>query len=449
MTATTGEVLNGYKFVGSGTDDVQTGALQLTGNAVVNHVTSGTTFYTTNVNQKLTGTMTVNNITAFSVTLSSGRIVTAKWTNPIQTLGKPYSGVYIRYQTGSYPTLTTGTQIYKGLGNNSGSGAQSQVTLTLPNLSTTYYFICYSYCLTSNGELLGTQLRATVNTGSVQTITITSSRNYTIPSGYNTMDVFCVGGGGAGKHGRYSGGTTSGYYYYPGGGGGGGYTSSVGNIAISAGQVLVCSIGMGGAAQTTDTNAKASSGGISSVSMNGTVLCSALGGEGGGSGSLSGARDGGNGGSGGGRGAVGGRRELGNTELPETKAGNGGSNGSNGYKGTGGYFIYSGNAQYPGTGQGTTTRPFNESTGTLYSAGGGGGIGLNSVAPGDGGVLGGGRGGSFTYDSGTSSNPIPGGNASANTGSGGGGGTGNPTPIIWASGAGGAGGSGIILIRLK
>lgn len=50
LTATTGEVLNGYKFVGSGTDDVQTGALQLTGNAVVNHVTSGTTFYTTNVN---------------------------------------------------------------------------------------------------------------------------------------------------------------------------------------------------------------------------------------------------------------------------------------------------------------------------------------------------------------------------------------------------------------
>ena len=76
-----------------------------------------------------------------------------------------------------------------------------------------YYFIVYSYCVTSNGEILGTQLKATVNTGSSQIITIKATSNYTIPAGYSKIDVFCVGGGGGG-FGR-SGGS-------PGGGGAGG-----------------------------------------------------------------------------------------------------------------------------------------------------------------------------------------------------------------------------------
>lgn len=77
-----------------------------------------------------------------------------------------------------------------------------------------YYFIVYSYCVTSNGEILGTQLKATVNTGSSQIITIKATSNYTIPAGYSKIDVFCVGGGGGGGFGR-SGGS-------PGGGGAGG-----------------------------------------------------------------------------------------------------------------------------------------------------------------------------------------------------------------------------------
>ena len=429
LTATTGEVLNGYKFVGSGTDDVQTGALQLTGNAVVNHVTSGTTFYTTNVNQKLTGTMTVNNITAFSVTLSSGRIVTAKWTNPTQTLGKPYSGVYIRYQTGSYPTPTTGTQIYKGLGNNSGSGAQSQVTLTLPSLGTTYYFICYSYCITSNGELLGTQLRTTVNTGSIQTVTITSSRNYTIPSGYTSVDIFCVGGGGGGGRGQDGTSTTAGY---GGGGGGGGYTKTVKNVAVSTGQVLSCVIGDGGYANSASG---IRNGGTSSVSRSGTVLCSA---DGGVSPTYKG-YTGQKGGSGGGEGGAN------NSSYFHFSGGIGGSDGSEGganNKTTGG-----------GAGQGTTTRAFGESSGALYSGGGGGGgggaWGSGSVYNGGvGGNRGGGTGGTGSSGSGGSSGAA----GSANTGGGGGGGGGGSRTSSSggrAEGMGGLGGTGVILIRLK
>lgn len=73
LTATPGEVLSGYKFVGASTDDVQMGTLQLTGNATTNHVLSGTTFYTNNPKNKLTGTMTVNSIFSFKAQVVSGR----------------------------------------------------------------------------------------------------------------------------------------------------------------------------------------------------------------------------------------------------------------------------------------------------------------------------------------------------------------------------------------
>lgn len=119
-------------------------------------------------------------------------------------VGRPYSGVYIRYQTGSYPSTNSGTQAYKGVGSSQNPSAVSQVNLSLPALDTTYYFIIYSYCVTSNGELLGAQLKATVRTGAIQTITIKSTSNYTIPAGYSSIDIFCVGGGGGGGGSRSS-----------------------------------------------------------------------------------------------------------------------------------------------------------------------------------------------------------------------------------------------------
>ena len=46
LTANSSVVMDGYKFVGASTDDVETSFLQLIGDAVKNHVTKGTTFYT-------------------------------------------------------------------------------------------------------------------------------------------------------------------------------------------------------------------------------------------------------------------------------------------------------------------------------------------------------------------------------------------------------------------
>lgn len=223
LNATPEDVMKGFKFVGLLQDDIEVGTLELTGNALVNHVSKGKTFYTTNPKEIVTGIMEVNNISNFSLSLVSGRNIIAKWTNPQIQTGRPYSGVYIKYQTGSYPTPTTGTQAYKGVGNISSAGAVSH-NLSLPSLNTTYYFIIYSYCATSNGELLGNQLRATINTGSTQIVTITSSQNYTIPLGYNLIDVFCVGGGGNGGQGGglYTNDGHDYWIFYDGGAAGGG-----------------------------------------------------------------------------------------------------------------------------------------------------------------------------------------------------------------------------------
>lgn len=397
LTATPGEVLSGYKFVGASTDDVQVGTLQLTGNAATNHVLSGTTFYTNNPKNKLTGYMAINNIRGFSVSLISGRNVTVQWTNPVQTAGYPYSGVYVKYQTGSYPTPSTGTQAYKGVGSSGASGAVSQINLTMPSLGTTYYFICYSYCITSNGELIGLPWQTTVNTGSSQIITINATQNYTIPAGYNSVDLFCVGGGGSGSW-------MNSKYTYGGGGGGGGYTKTVKNVAVSAGQVLYCVVGNGG-------SGTGASGAASTVFRNGVVLCSADGGKS----DTSITYDGGSGGSGGG----GGGQRDGN--IPGQW---GGSNGAGG-----GSVRVSGSG---GRGQGFTTTAFRENWGTVYS-GGGGGAGANTGSGGGGNAGGGGGGGAYGG----------GGWGSANTGGGGGG-------QYWPNGTnGGNGGSGVILIRIK
>lgn len=230
--------MDGYKFVGASTDDVETGSLQLTGDAVKNHVTKGTTFYTVDPKNSLTGTLEPGNVSNLILSVSSGRNITVQWTNPIEELGRPYSGVYIRYQTGSYPTPDTGIEGYKGVGTSQESGGISTTALSLPSLDTMYYFIVYSYCVTSNGEILGTQLKATVNTGSSQIITIKATSNYTIPAGYSKIDVFCVGGGGGSEYGDSS--------YYANGGGGAGYTKTVNNITVAEKDVLSITIGGGG-----------------------------------------------------------------------------------------------------------------------------------------------------------------------------------------------------------
>ena len=377
--------------------------------ATLDHVLAGETAVTSDSNDDPgVGRMKVNSLLSFNVAAYSGRRVLAKWQNPAAAPGKPYSGVYIRYSTSGYPGKAGGVQIYKGAGNNTASGAWSQQYLDMPNLNETYYFSIYPYVTCSAGELTGEVINAIVRTAGSSIATITNTKNYTIPEGYTMADIFCVGGGGAGGNGyRY----TSNAYQQAGGGGGGGYTATVYNIGVAAGQVLNCVVGAGGAPNGS-LSGNGGTGGTTSVSRSGTVLCTANGGHGGEN------ANGGNGGIGGSGGGSGGYNDL--DTRPVIRAGENGFSDGSGW------------SNRPG--QGRTTRAFGEAGNTLYAGGGGGG-GVTHGGPGAGGAGGGGAG---SYDTGS-----PG---SANTGGGGGGGGGD---LYGTAEWGGTGGSGVILIRLK
>ena len=178
----------------------------------------------------------------------------------------------------------------------------------------------------------------------------------------NGIDVFLVGGGGNGE-------TIRGAR-----GGGGGYTKTVKGVSIAIATPYTVTIG-------------ASSGTSSAFGVSANGASGADGGSGGGGGGSS-----------------------------SGTSGNGGSNGGNGT---------AGNVSNGGTGQGTTTREFGESTGKLYS-GGGGGSAAYAGAAGDSTA---GAGANF---GGAAKNGV------ANTGGGGGGAY---------DGTAGRGGSGIAIIR--
>lgn len=378
------------------------------------------------------GRMTVNSLLSFSVAAYSGRRVLAKWGNPKAAIGKPYSGVYIRYSTSGYPGKTGGTQIYKGAGSNTASQGQSQAYLDLPALNTTYYLSCTPYVTTNQGDLLGDTLNATVKTQAVINKTFTATGSYTIPAGYSRMDIFCVGGGGGGG----GGGTAmSSYHGDAGGGGGGGYTKTVTGIAVSAGQSLAVVVGAGGGGGERGSTSSGAggytgySGGTSSVTRSGTAMCSASGGVGG-QNIYAGA-----GGSGGGSGSSGGNADS-------YDGGNGGTNGGNG------------TSSWAGKGQGTTTRAWGSASGTQYSGGGGGGGTGGRTTGGAGGDRGGGRGGDGMRAISSSSEgtewygPTAGTAGSANTGGGGGGGGGGCRGGARRGANGANGGSGIVLIKI-
>lgn len=139
-----------------------------------------------------------------------------------------------------------------------------------------------------------------------------------------TIDAFLVGGGGGGVR------QTSRNYYC---GGAGGYTTTRLSIVLSANTEYPIEVGAGGPGLSTTSNTdSATSGGTSS-----------------GFGASASGGNGAQGASGGSGGSGGGGRLSGSI---------GGSDGSDG------------SGTYPGTGQGTTTREFGESTGSLYSTGG-------------------------------------------------------------------------------
>ena len=211
------------------------------------------------------------------------------------------------------------------------------------------------------------------------------------------VDLFLVGGGAGGAYGS-TGSSTTGCY---GRGGCGGYTKTIKNKTFAINSDILVTIGAGGVINK----------GSGGASIFGSSAYQADGGT----------YDQGGSGGGNGRGAAGSDGADGNPNTTESG------------------FDYI-QARTYGKGQGTTTREFGESTGDLYSGGGGG---CNSGAPGAGG---GGAGGTRSDNGNKRSGD--GTSGTANTG-GGGGASGYHTYGSGSVGTPGTGGSGIIIIRNK
>lgn len=231
-------------------------------------------------------------------------------------------------------------------------------------------------------------------------------------------DLFLVGGGGGGTR------SGSGSYLYN-GGGGGGYTKTVSNVLLRKGTYDI-TIGAGG---TGATGSNATDGGTTSITGFDGLFDSIGGGKHGDWSSKNGVAGGcGSGGA------------CFVSTAKQYSGGNGGSDGSNGSSTIAGYIG--------GTGQGTTTREFGESTGKLYAGGGGGGGAYDSgynADPGYGGV-GGGGGGRTMYASGQSKyGEVDG---TPNSGGGGGGGFYDNRGDSYGTYTPGNGGSGIICMRV-
>ena len=204
--------------------------------------------------------------------------------------------------------------------------------------------------------------------------TFTSSTSISFSSRVSDYDVFCVGGGGSGCAcvGMC---TDSAEANLAATGGAGGKTNTVKNVT-NDGNIIQIVIGSGGAAVTSSHRTATGSsamhgeqgnpGGETYVQVGQTKICSAAGGEGGKGDSSSNfvpaQAEGANGGSGSGA-------AIQNTPY------SGGQNGGNG----------GGPTDYFGQGQGTTTRPFGESSGIIYSPAGASCVG--NISNGDSGFV--------------------------------------------------------------
>lgn len=258
------------------------------------------------------------------------------------------------------------------------------------------------------------------------------------PSKDVVVDIFAVGGGGGGSGGVY----TKYQTIYTSAGGGGGHTKTVTSQSLTAGTAYTITVGSGGTGGANNGGA-AKDGSASSFA----TLCTANGG--GGAKTKSGDyMKGGNGGSGG-AGAMNYKTGTEGTDYVIDSTGY-----SGGYDGSDGKGV-----RLNGTGQGTTTREFGESSGELYAGGGGNGAVMKyensewriAAMVTLGGEGGGGSGRILYIHNGVPSYSEA--NGWTSTGGGGGGGltsNGNADSSFTtaaASAVGGAGGSGIVIIR--
>ena len=242
-----------------------------------------------------------------------------------------------------------------------------------------------------------------------QQVIFTSSQTFTIDSKWKSMDIFIVNGGNGGDYGTS---TSANNGTRGGNGGGAGYTLTSKDIDVSITKDISVSIGNGGR-RGEYSGYDATVGSTTSITIGSNRYSPQ---------NQSTTRQ--NGGSGAG---------VGDTAASAIQPGNGGSNGGNGTNVRGG-------SRVGGTGQGTTTRAFEESSETLYAGAGGAGyiMTLNGTVN-NGGVGGPGGGGNGGYN---------GSNGSDNSGGGGGAGGGVAGAGSTEYNRGGAGGSGIAIIRL-
>lgn len=352
----------------------------------------------------------LNAPSSFAIGMYSSNVLAPFWDRP----NGNWTGCDVRWGT-SFPTSRSqGTS----LGTTAGESIVITNTSTVNGIKhsgltkdTTYYYSIFSYITINKVNYWATTYRSASGTARYyigNDVTITSTGAWVVPSGWRTAKAFVVGGGGGGSAGN-------------GGGGGGGFTKTSGNFNVVPGSSYWATIGAGG-------SANGGNGGTSSLGS--IANASASGGAGGKDGTSS---CGGNGGSGGGASAI-----YRDDHTYDCKGTAGGSNGS-GASDTSYYRPSIWVTFKGGTGQGSTTRAFGESNGTLFAGGGGGGGRGSTNAGMSGGAGGSGGGGAGAGLNGTGSN------ASANTGGGGGGG-------YYNTGAeskhnGGAGAAGIIIVR--
>lgn len=204
LTVTPEKVLAGEIFGGAGSDEPQT------------------------------GTMDVQSILSFSAAPYSSKEIMFTWQNP--TKGA-FSGVIIIGKEGSYPeNINDGTRYYKGYGDNPSANGVSSMVVDGFSGGVTYYFRAFSYALRNGAEWIsGKTYTATASTKKGQQA-FTSSGMFTVPDGVRFIDVFLVGGGSGG----------SGVYSGRCGGGGSGYTKTFKDIPTSPGQQFAVTIGAGG-----------------------------------------------------------------------------------------------------------------------------------------------------------------------------------------------------------
>ena len=241
------------------------------------------------------------------------------------------------------------------------------------------------------------------------------------------VDLHAVGGGGGGA------GPIN--QNYGGSGGAGGKTATKKAQTLSATSYTV-TVGTGGAGSVNGnaSESRCVAGGNGTASSFGSLV-SAAGGGGAAKSFKWGSGAGGSGGSGGGSG------NCGQGQCTATGGTNGG-NGTQGSKGSSYSFATLGAA---GTGQGTTTRDFGETGGTLRAGGGGGGCayGSKKTSSSSTGAAGGSGGGGAGGQWGTNGTV-----GTANYGGGGGGGGGSSNEAD-KEGSGGNGGTGIVIVRNK